>query len=133
MDDIEAVLITTDGKVEAITLPRDDTQRLDVLQQHVGGLIEAVHILRDDGNCADAIINEEGKIIDLEPNELATEVVGRENLFPGDYIAGPAVIIGAPDEDGVETSIPEDLAHEIVALAEYRARMEHDYDFGIDL
>ena len=36
--------------------------------------------------------------------------------MPGDWIAGPMVVMGAPDEMGVETDIPEDLADEIIAM-----------------
>ena len=52
--------------------------------------------------------------------------MGPEDLLPGDWIAGPMVVMGAPDENGVETSIPEDLADEIIAM-EHRcyARLRH--------
>ena len=42
--------------------------------------------------------------------------MGPEDLLPGDWIAGPMVVMGAPDEMGVETDIPQDLADEIIAM-----------------
>ena len=120
MSDIKALLINTDGSTESITLPRDYSLRLEALQQHVGGLIDVVHMLRDDGQCGEGIINDKGKILNLPVNDLATDAMGPEDLLPGDWIAGPMVVMGAPDENGVETSIPEDLADEIIA-------MEHRY------
>ena len=120
MDDIKALLINTDGSTQSITLPRDTSLRLEALQQHVGGLIDVVHMLRDDGQCADGIINNEAKILNLAVNELATDAMGPYDLLPNEWIAGPMVVMGAPDELGVETDIPQDLADEIIA-------MEHRY------
>jgi len=59
---------------------------LKELQKAVGGYIELVQLL--DGNIM--IINEEGKLNDLEPNHVATE-----KAFPkgGDIIVGNAVVL----------------------------------------
>ena len=77
MSDIKALLINTDGSTESITLPRDYSLRLEALQQHVGGLIDVVHMLRDNGQCGDGIINDEAKILNLPVNELATAPLGQ--------------------------------------------------------
>ena len=135
MSDIKALLINTDGSTERLTLPRDDSLRLEALQQHVGGLIDVVHMLRDNGQCADGIINDEGKIFNLPVNELATAAMGPDDLLPGDYIAGPMVVVGVVDDHGVETSIPEDLADEIIAMEHlYRQQpaQDRDLDYGMD-
>ena len=131
MSDIKALLINTDGSTESITLPRDDSLRLEALQQHVGGLINVVHMLRDDGMCADGIINDEAKILNLPVNELATDAMGPEDLSPGDWIAGPMVVMGAPDEMGVETDIPQDLADEIIAMEHRYYRQTPAQDQGL--
>ena len=127
MDDIKALLINTDSSTEAITLPRDYSQRVEVLQQHVGGPIDFIHMLREDGQCADAIINHEAKTLNLPVNELATAAFGPEDLIPADGIAGPMVVMGAPDEHGEETNISEDLADEIIAMEPcYREQPSQD-------
>ena len=87
MSDIKALLINTDGSTQSITLLRDYSLRLEALQQHVGGLIDVVHMLRDDGQCADGIINDEAKILNLPVNELATDAMGPYDLSPNDWIA----------------------------------------------
>ena len=130
MSDIKALLINTDGSTEAITLPRDDSLRLEALQQAVGGLIEALPIYRNGTCVADGIGNDEAKLVNLERNELATAVMGPNGLFPGDYIAGPMVVMGPVDADGVETSIPEDLAAEIQSL-EHLYRHQPAQDQGL--
>ena len=130
MTDIKALLISTDGSTESITLPRDDSQRLDALQQYVGGLIEALPIYRNGELIADGIGNDEAKLIGMERNELATAVMGPNGLFPGDYIAGPMVVMGPVDDEGVETSIPEDLAAEIIAM-EHLYRQQPAEDQGL--
>ena len=131
MSDIKALLINTDGSTESITLPRDDSLRLEALQQHVGGLIDVVHMLRDDGQCGDGIINDEAKILNLPVNDLATDAMGPEDLLPGDWIAGPMVVMGAPDEMGVETDIPQDLADEIIAMEHRYYRQTPAQDQGL--
>ena len=130
MDDIKALLINTDGSTQSITLPRDTSLRLDALQQAVGGLINAVPIYRGEDLVADGIINDEGKIFDLDRNELATAVMGPNGLFPGDYIAGPMVVMGPVDDEGVETSIPENLAAEIQTM-EHLYRQQPAQDQGL--
>ncbi len=60
---------------------------LEVLQELVGGYIECV---RADGY--DIVINEEGKLNDLEPNFM---------IYGGaDYIAGTAVFVGVDYSEG---------------------------------
>ena len=130
MSDIKALLVNADGSTEHITLPRDYSLQLEVLQQHIGGRIDVIHMLREDGQCADAIINHEAKILNLPVNELATAAFGPEDLIPEDGIAGVMVVMGAPDEDGEETNISEDLADEITAM-EHLYRREPSQDQGL--
>ncbi len=74
------------------------------LQEIVGGYIEAVGL-----TCpmpATAYINEEGKIDGLPPNPVASSIT---HLMPGDFIAGPMVILGPPDNEGEDTPLPTEL------------------------
>lgn len=88
-----ALLILPDGTSREVR-PNDGAEKfgLEQLQALVGGYIEVIYAA--DG--AEVIVNEEGKLDGLEPNPTATEKL-RERLFPGDYIAGPAVFC-APGE-----------------------------------
>ena len=81
-----AILISVDG-TETETQPASSKEfSLEELQGFVGGYIEIVRT--KDGKAM--IINEEGKLKGLEANPAATKLV---ELFAGDYIAGPALVV----------------------------------------
>lgn len=61
---------------------------LDEMQAFVGGRIEFVHLDNDMILC----INEEGKLLELPPNLIAT-AYAMPYLREGDYIAGHAVLM----------------------------------------
>jgi len=63
----------------------------DFLNKTVGGWFEAIDL--EDGNSM--FLNEEGKLMGLARNELATSYA-RSVIFPSDYIAGDVVIAGPP-------------------------------------
>ena len=72
---------------------------LGVLQQIVGGYIQAVPVDKD----VVLICNEEGKIRGLDPNFFFGAI--------GDMIVGPVVIVGVEGDEFV--SLQEDKANEI--------------------
>lgn len=80
---------------------------LKTLQRLVGGLIELVGFPSGCG----CYINEEGKLLNLPVNRIATAIV--DTLYPGfasyDYIVGPAVFVGPIDSEGYDTSLPPEL------------------------
>jgi len=79
---------------------------LNVLQALVGGYIECV---RQEG--FDIIINEEGKLMDLEPNFV---------LPNGDYIAGTAIFAGVNYDEGEFISLPDEHIKFISSLFKRR-------------
>ncbi len=91
-----AKLYKTDGTVEAVAPVNGKTFELDQLKALVGGWIECVYL---DSNKL-FVINEEGKLHGLPINEAAT-IIASSRLFPGDYIAGNAVMLKAAGEDMV--------------------------------
>jgi|SRR5699024_6880298 len=95
-----AVIIPTEGDITTTTLPDDTSERLDALQHLVEGYIEPVDINED----LSIFVNEEGKLEGLPYNPRATDLFDG-NLMPGDYIAGTAVLIGQPDDNGDATSV----------------------------
>lgn len=76
-----AQLIKASGEVITVTLPRKD--RLATMQSHVGGYIEFVYA-RYNGKKTTLVVNEEGLLIGLRPNALASLVAGR--LLVGDVL-----------------------------------------------
>lgn len=77
------------AKVETIT------NDLSVLQKIVGGYIEVIG-MQD----YDIIINEEGKLLELEPNFM---------LHNGyDFVAGTAILVGVDYEEGEFVSLTDE-------------------------
>jgi hypothetical protein len=108
-----AVLVTPDNAITDIDLGRDVGQ----LQGHVGGYIEAV-------NSADGTVtffcNEEGKILGLPPNHIATMVWWLLNpqMRGIDTLCGPVVITGGADPEGEVTDVPEVITVMLAAVRE---------------
>lgn len=83
-----AKVIYTDGRVEDITLNPKDTQSwVETVKGILDGYIETVRLTRD----KILIVNEEGKLIGLEYNQLATYLLERVGI--DDYICGNAILI----------------------------------------
>ena len=76
---------------------------LSQLQDLVGGYLEEVP-LRVPG--VFGYVDENGEIEGRRYNLIATELADRPL---SDWIAGPMVILGAPDRWGKETDVPEDI------------------------
>ena len=87
-------LIKPDGAVEPYP-PQGKTYTLEEMQKAVGGYIEILH--PPDPRLL-MVINEEGKLKGLPLNEAATRLMG-ENLLPGDYIVGNALVCCNKDID----------------------------------
>ena len=66
--------------------------RLEVLQQEVGGWIEAVYLADDD---ACMIVNEEGKLLGMKPNILMKN--GDGSVY--DVLCGNVLIVGVDEDD----------------------------------
>lgn len=61
-------------------------------------------------------LNEEGKLIGMRENLVATALAHEAGLSLSDWIAGPVVMFGRADNEGWDTPIPE----EFLALLERR-------------
>lgn len=90
---------------------------LEQFKPLVGGWLEMLYL----GDDVRAYINEEGKGLGLSANgfgdayvRLCLDRTGR-TLLPGDYIAGPVVLLGPPDEEGEETDVPDRVLDELRA------------------
>jgi hypothetical protein len=69
-----AQLIKSTGEVTTVAIPKKDS--LPIMQLAVGGLIEYVRC-RYNGKKADMVVNEEGRLIGLPINPIASLIAGQ--------------------------------------------------------
>ena len=85
-----ATLIRVNGSRETVTPATTPAFTLEEMHTFVGGYIEVLQF----GDGSIMVLNEEGKLIGLPYNPLATLYAkARVDLLPGDYIAGDAVVV----------------------------------------
>lgn len=103
---VKGLLFAVDGNISVIEIPKENS--LEALQNHVGGLIELLRLPHN----TDCYINEEGKLIGLPMNPVALgafNFLGGQ-LFAGDFISGPMVMIGHDGEGNVADLTPDLLS-----------------------
>jgi hypothetical protein len=95
---------------------------LDAHRQLVGGNLEVLNLDRPP---ASLYFNDEGKLLEFPVNARATVLLWAHNsTFRGhDVIAGPAFIVGPPDHDADDTTVPDDLVHLLFHTKRYRVQM----------
>jgi hypothetical protein len=95
MGTIPAVIVHTSGLTQVVNL---DTG-YKAIQAVVGGTFDAI---TSDSGKTTFWIHDEGKIIGLEPNVIATKILWELNpVFHGrDYLAGTVLITGGADDEG---------------------------------
>ena len=108
-----AFIISTNHEIQRV-IPDDPSGyfKLAQLQAIVGGYIEAVYIDGPEGLPRCMVIHEEGKLIGLPVNQLATMMAHSWNagIATDDFIVGPALITGVADtDDGQEMTALEHL------------------------
>jgi hypothetical protein len=92
---MKALRISTVGDIEVI----DIENKLEVIQDLVGGYIEYVDLSQDG---VDMIINEEGKIYNLDYNLQATLLFRATHLYKDDYICGDVVIVRTENGENID-------------------------------
>lgn len=86
---MEASLIRTDGCGELIVPENEKDFSLEEIQRYVGGYIEIVYLNGD----MIMVVNEEGKIMGMDINPVATFIAHDNNSIPAyDYIVGNVVV-----------------------------------------
>ena len=103
MKDMKVMVLQTNGSIEEFRTEWS----LKMAQEIVGGLIEAVSLTG-----ATMYINEEGKILGLPANDLATQIWHDDLYKRGcavgwDVIVGDVLIVGDTDARGNDTSISD--------------------------
>ena len=112
---MKVLVITTKGEYEE----REIDNNLKTLQDIVGGYIEYVDISQDG---LQMIVNEEGKILDLEYNLGATLLFNTTHLY-NDMILGNAIIVNT-DDKGENKSITKediDIVKELIVREFYKS------------
>jgi len=92
---MKALRISTVGDIEVI----DIENKLEVIQDLVGGLIEYVDLSQDG---VEMIVNEEGKIYNLDYNLQATLLFRATHLYKDDYICGDVVIVRTENGENID-------------------------------
>lgn len=115
----------------AIQIPQDEDRPLykvtieDLagMQAAVGGYIEIVDLTPLN---ASLVVNEEGKLMNLEINRRATLLFWL--LFPSirgrDAICGDALIVGYPDCQGNTTDAPKEVVELLFETKSYKAEFQ---------
>lgn len=98
-----AIRITTAGEVSELDLSMDS---LTVLQNGVGGWVEAVDLARD----LTLWCNEEGKMNGLPHNPFAQFMWDRVFGAHTDYIVGDIVLTGGADDEGYTLGLTDEQA-----------------------
>ena len=90
-----ALIIDLSGEVREHTGPLT----LDFYQETVGGWVQAVWLDAPEGSLW---MHEEGKLIGMPPNELATRIYwqAQPHHMQNDYVAGVAIVTGGTDDEG---------------------------------
>ena len=85
---MDSYVITPEGETEEYLPRKGNYFSLAELQNIVEGMIQIIPCNDDDFVC---VLNEEGKLLELDYNPEATNLVN-EKLFPGDFIVGKVLI-----------------------------------------
>lgn len=95
MATIRAVIVTPDGVIRLTDIDNE----LSAFQQVVGGYIEGVY-----GEDFTVYVNEEGLLQRLPINRYVTAL---PEIPP--VLVGTALIVGAADEEGYDTDVPDHI------------------------
>ncbi len=107
------VVIKADGTLERLDLSESE-QELKSLQNAVGGYVQVIE-LEDDFTMW---VNEEGKLLNLPVNEIATVIWEVRFGLDTDIICGDVVFTGGMDEDGETLTISEANIQRLAELVE---------------
>lgn len=99
----KALVIRTDNTMEFI-----DSNGYQDIMNAVGGLIQAVYFGDNSYFC---YVNEEGKLIGLPENKIATSLWydSGQRIQIGDFLAGNAIFFGGIDFEGNDVDIEDDF------------------------
>lgn len=104
------IYITTDNKVE---LQEIESIEYETLSNAVNGMVELVSLDSE----VDMWLNEEGKLIGLEPNIIASIIWNK--VFPNfDVVMGNVIITGGADDEGNTVGLSDESINDVMALVQ---------------
>lgn len=105
---VKGLVIHQDGVIEEFNYEGNYQQ----LNKIVDGYIQLVNFGNKPYFC---YCNEEGKLIGLEENKIATELWYNSGqvILLGDFIAGSVIFFGQPDDEGNDTDYPQSLLNDL--------------------
>lgn len=104
---MRALKITTDGEV---VVNDNFSGSLEDVQAAVGGYIEVAPTSIPG---VIAYVNEEGKLQQLPINAAATAMLKYPDY---DFVVGDMLLVGAPDENGDDTDVPDSALDDILEI-----------------
>lgn len=104
----KVISITTDNVVKIMELPEIE---YETLYEAVNGLVELVSLNRD----IDMWLNEEGKLLGLPINSIAT-LIWEQVFAKTDIIAGNVIITGGADDEGNTIGLSDESITEVMLL-----------------
>ncbi len=108
---IKGIQIKSDGSILSIDLADWEAIKAGI----GGGYLQAVPF----GETGAVLYcDEDGKNKGLPLNSIATvsSIKYQVGFSPDDYLVGDIILVGLPNQDGDDTSIPEELAKELLAF-----------------
>ena len=105
---MKAILVTVGGEVHEIEI-----SGYEDLRAACGGYIECLQMRGHS-----AYVNEEGKLMNLPYNRVATDLCEHfgVGLLPGDFIVGNMVICGPCDSEGDDTDVEPLMLQEVLGF-----------------
>lgn len=120
---------------KCIVIPADESQPITVhnfmdfqdYQSVVEGTFEAIDL---EALPFSFFVNDEGKLIGLAQNRRATLIWWSSvpGIIGRDVLHGDVVLIGAPDDEGDTTSLPDDYVDLLMNVKSYRVEYTRERD-----
>jgi hypothetical protein len=104
---INAILVSISGQLTEETVVSGN---LTSIRAALGNVSHIELVALPNGHSM--YLDEEGKLNGQQVNHVATDISG---LAPHDIIMGPAIILGAPNNEGYDLSINPDYAKKLLA------------------
>jgi len=120
-------------RVNSIVIPADEDGPLRQHQLAPSGLAERQALVGGDIEglmigepSARLLMNEDGKLLQLPVNRRATLLLWMHNkrLRYRDVLVGDVVVLGYPDEEGVDTSVPDELISRLFSATQLRVETQ---------
>lgn len=108
-------IIRTDGTHEVFEGPLS----VETIQKSIAGPKEQKAFFEVIGKRDVSIyLNEEAKFAGLPRNSIITGFAHEHGMIsPHDYVAGDCVVVGPPDDEGMDTDLPEGVLETILRHA----------------